>query len=164
MNAAKNTEVGNVQTGDAQAASSVANIFNTVMNVKHWFGVLVINVFGDWFGSVNENTSAGSAAPTLATGAAAAGVATPSTMPKVGLLSLVNAGAAANVNATATTASVAPATPQVLTAAAHQTSPKAVAAAQSRDMSLLFGLSAVIMLVAGALASIDSRLRKAGKN
>lgn len=163
VNAAKNTEVGNVQTGDAKAASNVANIFNTALNVKHWFGVLVINVFGDWFGSVNDDTEAGEApaSATLGASAAVAGAATPSSFPKVGLLSLVGAGgAAANHASTTTEAKVSDDKAQVLTAAAHQTTPKAAAAAQSRDMSLLFALSAVIMLIAGALATIDSRLRK----
>ncbi len=55
----KNTKVGDVSTGDAQANSSVANFFNTMLNVKHWFGVLVINVFGDWTGDVNHDSPAG---------------------------------------------------------------------------------------------------------
>lgn len=58
-----NTKVGSIASGTAKATSSVANIMNSALNIKHWFGVLVINVFGGWIGSVNENTSAGSMAP-----------------------------------------------------------------------------------------------------
>src|SRR6185503_15712078 len=126
--ASKNTEVGNVSTGDAKAASSVANIFNSVLNVKHWFGVLGINVFGDWLGDVNDNTAAGnsvpdgqgnSSAPVPVSGIVAA-------MPKVGLLGLIggsgNGGSGTWTNAGTSTdaASTGSGGSQVLTAAASQ--------------------------------------------
>jgi hypothetical protein len=168
VSATKNTGVGNVSTGDAKASSNVANLFNSAINVKHWFGVLVINVLGDWVGSVNEDTAAGEAATsTLANQATAAQKATPSTLPKVGLLALVGAGGTAGnmTNAVAGTgAQVTPDNAKVLTAAANQSVPAKVASqAQNRDMSLLFAISAVIMLIAGALATIDSKLKRSQK-
>lgn len=164
--ATQNTGVGDVSTGDAKAATSVANIFNTVLNVKHWFGVLVINVFGDWLGDVNNNTSAGDANPTLAATATAAQQATATSVPKVGLLGLANAGSVAgaqiaaaqvaNNNVGATT------TGPVLTAAAHQTNAAQVQSqAQTRDMTFMFIISAVLMLVAGMLASLERRAKRA---
>jgi hypothetical protein len=83
-----NTKVGDVTTGNASAGSSVANIFNSVLNVKHWFGVLVINVFGDWVGDVGDNTPAGN--DTSKGGGVQDNAAAPvaGAMPKVGLLNL----------------------------------------------------------------------------
>lgn len=54
-----NTNAGSAVSGAAKVASNVANFFGSTLNLKQWFGVLIINVFGDWTGSVNENTSAG---------------------------------------------------------------------------------------------------------
>ena len=54
-----NTQGGNASSGDAMVATNVANIFGSSLNLSNWFGVLVINVFGDWKGSVGENTEAG---------------------------------------------------------------------------------------------------------
>ena len=170
--ASKNTEVGNVSTGDAKAASSVANIFNSVLNVKHWFGVLVINVFGDWLGDVNDNTAAGNSvqdgqgsnnAPAPLSGIAGS-------MPKVGLLGLVsgggNGGSGTWTNAGTSTdaASVGSGGSQVLTAAASQPATTATKVASevasSKDMGLALGLSAVGLLLAGAMISIDRKLKR----
>jgi hypothetical protein len=165
--ATKNTGVGDVSTGNASTSSNVANLFNTALNVKHWFGVLVINVFGDWFGDVNEDTVAGEVTSTLAAQSVAAQQATPSSLPKVGLLALAGAVTpAAGTGLTtgagsgnSTNVSGGDGSAQVLTAAA-QTPAKVAAEAQTRDMTLLFGISAVIMLMAGALASLDSKLKR----
>jgi hypothetical protein len=54
-----NTVAGSATSGAAKVASNVANFFGSTLNLKKWFGVLIINVFGDWTGSVNEDTSAG---------------------------------------------------------------------------------------------------------
>lgn len=169
-NASKNTEVGNVSTGDAKAASSVANIFNSVLNVKHWFGVLVINVFGDWLGDVNDNTAAGNSVPAgQGSGGAqmaASGIA--AAMPKVGLLGLIsgsnNAGSGTVSNDTAVGSGGGTGGAKVLTAAASQPASAAAKAAsevaQTKDMSLALGLSAAGLLLAGALYSIDQKLKR----
>jgi hypothetical protein len=54
-----NTVAGNALTGDATASANVANIVGSQMGLSGWFGVLFINVFGSWVGSVGLNTSAG---------------------------------------------------------------------------------------------------------
>lgn len=164
----KNSKVGDVSTGNAKAASNVANIFNSVLDVKHWFGVLVINVFGDWLGDVNNNTAAGNPAVSPAATSGTTGLAA-SDVPRVGLLALVSGpgnvaagtatGTVAGAATQATTASD-PAGHQVLTAAAEQPPASQVAAAaKGKDMSILFGISAGVMLLAGALASIDRKLK-----
>lgn len=54
-----NTLGGNALTGNATASANVANIVGSQMGLSGWFGVLFINVFGSWVGSVGLNTSAG---------------------------------------------------------------------------------------------------------
>ena len=177
-NLTKNTKVGDVATGNAQADSSVANIFNTVLNVKHWFGVLVINVFGDWVGDVNHDSAAGgySTAAGRAEGASrtkpTSSAPVAATLPSLGLLSIVKplTGTISADNPTSST-TVGTSTDisqggngkgggKVLTAAARTTAQQAVAATQSRNMSLMFILSAIVMLIAGALATIDKKLKR----
>lgn len=171
--ATENTKVGDVMTGSAKAVSSVANIFNSVLNVKHWFGVLVINVFGDWTGDVNHDTAAGGYSTQEAAAAAGAGVTAGTTVPdsvaggvpSYGLLGLVksaagngsNSGTAtvsdgSNANVTATNA-------KVLTAAAQSNPKDVAAAAQSKNLTFMFILSAIVMLIAGALLTIDKKLK-----
>jgi hypothetical protein len=176
--AQQNTEVGNVATGTAQANSSVANLFNTVLNVKHWFGVLVINVFGDWMGDVNNDTAAGGYSTAAGQGAGSGAAGQPSAaatasaaksggsgMPPVGLLALVSPAASTYANesdtpAAGTISSTNNEHGQVLTAAAESTPTATAAANQARNMSFLFIISTLVMLVAGALMTIDKKLRR----
>jgi hypothetical protein len=77
-NVSGNTNAGNATSGKASVLSSVANLTNTVVNVRKWFGILIINVFGNWTGSVGKDTSAGNLPSQIETGqisgsAAAAG-------------------------------------------------------------------------------------------
>jgi hypothetical protein len=164
----KNTKVGDISTGDAQASSSVANIFNTILNVKHWFGVLVINVFGDWVGDVNDHSGAGIKPEVTSAQTSSGQGTTTGVVPQVGIAGLFMVagndagarGSAANTSDSGMAAQVSDGS-QVLTAAAQQPAAQKVAAmAQSKDMSILFGLSALVMLVAGALFSIDRRLKQ----
>ncbi|HUC87115.1 MAG TPA: hypothetical protein VMR75_02195 [Candidatus Saccharimonadales bacterium] len=54
-----NTAAGNATSGSATVASDVANFFASTLNIAHTFGILFINVFGSWTGSVGINTAAG---------------------------------------------------------------------------------------------------------
>lgn len=54
-----NTDVGNVSTGDATASANILNMINSNMNFTDWFGVLFINVFGNWQGSFGTDTANG---------------------------------------------------------------------------------------------------------
>ena len=54
-----NTQGGNAKTGDAKAAVNILNIENARLAFSNWFGLLFINVFGNWHGSFGVNTSAG---------------------------------------------------------------------------------------------------------
>jgi hypothetical protein len=75
----QNTKAGNGTSGDAQAGINLANITNSGFSLSNWFGVLFINVFGNWIGSFGVNTAAGNsphATPvsTTTTGAGTPGV------------------------------------------------------------------------------------------
>ncbi len=65
--ATRNTRVGDVRTGNANAAVNLLNIENSSLSLSGWFGILFINVFGTWNGSFGVNTSAGD--PVAAAGA-----------------------------------------------------------------------------------------------
>lgn len=83
-----NTTVGNVSTGNASSSVNLLNMIDSSMNFTDWFGVLFINVFGNWNGSFGVNTEAGNS-PSENKGAGAppvptvAGVATSPPPPKV---------------------------------------------------------------------------------
>lgn len=58
-NVTGNTIGGNATTGDAHAGVNIGNIINSKFNISDWFGVLFINVFGNWLGSFGVDTAAG---------------------------------------------------------------------------------------------------------
>lgn len=47
---AKNTAAGNATSGDAFASANILNMTNSDFSISNWFGILFINVFGNWFG------------------------------------------------------------------------------------------------------------------
>lgn len=54
-----NTTGGDATSGDATASANVANITNSNFALGGWFGILFINVMGDWHGSFGEDTAYG---------------------------------------------------------------------------------------------------------
>jgi hypothetical protein len=64
---ANNTQAGNATTGNASSSANIANIANNTIGLSGWFGVLFINVFGNWFGSFGIDTPYGNI-PTSAEG------------------------------------------------------------------------------------------------
>lgn len=55
----KNTSAGNATSGDAVTSANIVNIINSAFAVKDWFGILFVNIFGDWHGSFGIDTAAG---------------------------------------------------------------------------------------------------------
>jgi hypothetical protein len=49
--ATNNDDVGSVATGNAKAGVNLANLINSNFSLSNWFGVLFINVFGNWHGN-----------------------------------------------------------------------------------------------------------------
>lgn len=58
-NVSGNTTAGDATSGDANAGVNVANFINSKLNLSDWFGVLFINVFGNWNGSFGIDTPFG---------------------------------------------------------------------------------------------------------
>lgn len=70
-NVTNNTTAGNATTGNAGVTVSLINMIGTDINVEDWFGVLFINVFGEWMGSFGADTANGgcsTCAPTSPSG------------------------------------------------------------------------------------------------
>lgn len=51
VNTSQNTSVGNAKSGDAKTAVSIANLSDDTLNLTGWFGILFINVYGNWYGN-----------------------------------------------------------------------------------------------------------------
>ena len=54
-----NTNAGNAKSGNASSAVNLLNMIDSNMAFTDWFGILFINVFGNWQGSFGVDTSAG---------------------------------------------------------------------------------------------------------
>lgn len=55
--AQENTTAGNVKTGNANASVNLVNILNSQISLSDWFGILFINVFGEWTGNFGTQTA-----------------------------------------------------------------------------------------------------------
>jgi hypothetical protein len=69
--ASYNTVSGGARSGNATASANVANFSNSQFGLSNWFGVLFINVFGEWQGNFVPSKPLAATLPTLpsATGA-----------------------------------------------------------------------------------------------
>jgi hypothetical protein len=63
-----NTTGGNARSGNASTAVNLLNVQNSSLSLSGWFGILFINVFGNWNGSFGVNTAAGNPVSPLAAG------------------------------------------------------------------------------------------------
>lgn len=54
-----NTSAGNARSGDATATVNLLNVIGSDINVDDWFGVLFVNVFGQWFGDFGNDSAHG---------------------------------------------------------------------------------------------------------
>lgn len=44
---------GTATSGDAEALANILNFINDNFNISGWFGILFINIFGNWYGSLS---------------------------------------------------------------------------------------------------------------
>ena len=51
-----NTTAGNATSGNASASVNLLNLIDSQLSVSNWFGILFINVFGTWDGSLGVET------------------------------------------------------------------------------------------------------------
>jgi hypothetical protein len=151
-----NTVAGNAKSGDSSVLSSVANISNTALNLKRWFGILIINVFGDWTGALGKNTVAGDAPLAV--------VPQVQQQTGTGQVTIVRSNiASSNVTpglGTGTTTAVS-ASPSVGTAKVLGTAHNftATQAAASHATAFMFMIAAGILMLAAVLAAAERRTR-----
>lgn len=62
-NVLNNMYGGNATSGNATASANILNIDTSTFSLTDWFGVLFINVFGEWVGSFGVDTEAGNVVP-----------------------------------------------------------------------------------------------------
>ncbi len=60
-----NTNGGGATSGNATASANLMNINNSQLSLSGWFGLLFINVLGNWHGSFGVNTDAGTISNTV---------------------------------------------------------------------------------------------------
>jgi hypothetical protein len=65
---AHNTNAGNARTGNATASANILNLTNDQLALGNWFGILFINVFGNWNGSLGVNTAPAGVASSQSSG------------------------------------------------------------------------------------------------
>jgi hypothetical protein len=160
--AAQNTIVGNVTSGTAKVATGVSNIVNSVINVKHWFGVLIVNVFGSWTGDVGDHSSPTTAAPLVSavTSPSRTFLAPTSTLTpaQTSQLELLPVSAVTPATQMSTSKVKTNADGKVLAATAPLSSHIA-ASSHARNLNFIFWGAAILLMLAGMMFSIERRLR-----
>ncbi len=174
-NVQNNTNAGSARSGDARVATNIANIFGSTLRFGKVFGILIVNVFGSWNGSVGVDTAAGNrpgSVSALDTGAQLALAMNPASW----LAASMNSGitnltanighnGASNGSTTeanyGSNASGSRVDPTLVASANTQAAANdhATAAAQASSGGWLV-VFAVTLLTAGALLSLDRRLRR----
>jgi hypothetical protein len=168
VTATDDASVGNLTSGNANVTTGIANLDGSTLNLSNWFGVLVINVFGNWTGGVNQADATGMGS----------GATTATPVDAITAADLVNnisqavgtsQGGSVGTTGSATTANTT--TSSVLLASATTPSSSstnglapvptvsAKAASQAKNTSLLIEIAAGALLIAGAIGSADRRLR-----
>ncbi len=156
-----NTAAGGAASGDAGVATNVVNILGSNLSLTHWFGILVVNVFGDWFGSVGVNTPAGNAP------AASAGVGGGSLpggkgesygQPTTGLYQGNSSGGVTQVAGTSSGHSSN--LGSVTVASANNIAKFAESQKAASQAGLLFVAMAILLLTAGGLMGAERKFRK----
>jgi hypothetical protein len=79
-NVKRNTSAGNATSGNADTAVNLLNLNNTQFDLTGWFGILFINVFGNWNGSFGVYSPP---TPTTSSGSSTDPAATTTPTPKV---------------------------------------------------------------------------------
>jgi hypothetical protein len=160
VNATDNAKVGNLTSGNANVTTGIANIFGSTLNISNWFGILVINVFGDWTGGVNEAAVPGmGSGTTTITAQALDPVAATTAIESIGhnlsknlsssIVTISNDGGGITL--------------------AHVSAPSGLAASpslgvqassQTKKTSLLLEIAAGLLLISGAIGQVDRRRQR----
>lgn len=162
-----NTNAGNATTGDAKVVSNVANMFNSHLNLTGFFGILVVNVFGDWNGSVNKDTAAGeteSAGGTSSAQVSSAGQGGGNGVSQTwrsGASGSQGGGVSGNTGSGGNTSTINSnsSNSKVLAAKNAVNEATQAAAAQTKSVSLYLILGAVFSLLGAAFYGMERRMR-----
>ncbi len=153
-----NTTGGNATSGDASVATNVANFVGSTINVKHWFGVLVVNVFGDWFGNVGSATPKSAALQTTnADGSGSNQSATQATVHtnKAGSNSTAGGSNTISGSSQGSSSNISSGGNKVKLLGSHE---RAAAASTNHGVAILAIVIAALMLLAGMMAGLDRKL------
>jgi hypothetical protein len=159
-----NTVAGSAKSGAAKVATNVANIFSSSLNLKKWFGVLVINVFGSWNGSVGDDTTAGEVAVPTAPDTSRQGNGNGETVASSsGSAPVFGAANGAVIKSSATSPDVqasvtSSGSANAIVAATHTPIQNAQAAAKATGLLIL--LAAAMLLLAAGVLSLERKLRR----
>jgi hypothetical protein len=157
VTATDNAKVGNLTSGNATVSTGVANLFGSTLNVSNWFGILVINVFGDWTGSVDTATAT-TPAPQATTTTITAQAVDPTTARQ--FIATISHDLAVTSGGTSTPTET-PTSGILLANANSGLAPVPTVTAQStkqaNDTGLLFEIAAGMLLIAGAIGAADRR-------
>lgn len=157
-----NTHGGNATSGNASVATNVANIVGSNLSFKKVFGILMINIFGSWTGSVGVDTEAGESGPPVSSAsvpqsqfaaAAAAGSSSSSQQ--------ASGGTGTNSNRQSVIVSAKGGSGTSVVAGATKTERRSQAAANTRKTSLLFLATAFALLLSAMFFSVEKKFRKA---
>lgn len=167
-----NTTAGSAKTGDATVSTNVANILGSHLSFKKIFGILIINVFGTWFGDVGQNTSAGDIPKSTVIGKGAGSPLTArgggvDNLPVLSVSSIITSrppslpaptlGGDMQVSGGGFVAGIDTAVePTNVLSAIHGQSGTPVS---PKSNSALFVISIIIMVIAGILAIIERRIK-----
>jgi hypothetical protein len=152
----QNTNAGNATTGAASVASNIANIFGSHLSFNKIFGILIINVFGSWFGSAGVDTSAGNAVTHPTTTTTGKGGVTTVTHAFIASVPQSSGGTSGGSEAIAQ----APASPVAHLAASIASEPTVQALATAHHESGLFFVAAGFLMLAALMMSINRRISK----
>lgn len=169
-----NTSGGNATSGNATVASDIANIFSSTLQIAHTFGILFINVFGSWTGSVGMNTAAGdSPAATTTSGSGGLGGGLVSALSAAQGIAPAGSGGSSSTGSSQTSggsqAATSPGSLGAIAGTGSLSGTALVAAAQSpsqaiktatKTTGLLLVLAAVTILLAISSFGLERRLRR----
>lgn len=68
VRAEKNDDIGAITTGDATVNIAIRNVLTNIVSISDWFGIVFINIFGDWNGNVIMQQKIAPTTPTTVTG------------------------------------------------------------------------------------------------
>jgi hypothetical protein len=163
-NVTGNTKAGDATSGNANVATNIANIFGSQLNFKHIFGILIINVFGTWTGSVGVDTAAGNSAPTGSVGGSVVTNLAAGSMPVVAVVSgffqnLAGTGSSSSSGGASNVSDVSGGGNIIHLAASHATPAIQSAQVQAKNLSWLLELAAGVLLLAGFMFGIERKLK-----